>query len=145
MSIRQICVVGLGYIGLPTAALFASNGVKVHGVDLNKDVINCINQGKIHIVEPNLEQLVAKAVKDKTLSASSKAIISDAFIISVPTPLIRDNSKKESKPKPDLSFVKAAVSSIASVLKKGDLIILESTSPIGTSEKNFRVVVTLSS
>ncbi|MDO5691396.1 MAG: UDP-N-acetyl-D-mannosamine dehydrogenase [Pseudomonadota bacterium] len=125
---KTISVIGLGYIGLPTAAVFAASGVKVIGVDTNENVVNLINKGKIHIIEPGLEDVVKKAVKDKLLIAQSKPSHADAYLIAVPTPFHRDHE-------PDLSYIKTASKSIASVLKKGDLVILESTSPVGTTEQ----------
>jgi len=123
-----VSVVGLGYIGLPTAALIASNGIKVIGVDVDQDIVNNVNNGKIHIIEPNLEDLVFSAVEGGNLSAVLEPIDSDIFIVAVPTPF-KDGYK------PDLSFIKSAAKSIAKVLKTGNLVILESTSPVGTLEK----------
>ena len=134
MSFNTISVIGLGYIGLPTAAMIALQGKKVIGVDINQHTIDIINQGKIHIVEPKLEEAVQKIVKDGLLSARQNPISSDAFLIAVPTPFSPSQSKN-SVPKPDLSYIKSAIQSIAKVLKKGDLVILESTSPVGTTEK----------
>jgi len=125
---KKICVLGLGYVGLPTAAIFASRGVQVIGVDINEATVETINQGKIHIIEPGLELMVNEAVSMGELHADSQPQPSDAFIIAVPTPFKKAN-------KPDLSFIKAAARSIAPVLRKGALVILESTSPIGTTEK----------
>ena len=124
----QVSVIGLGYIGLPTAALIASKGIKVTGVDLNQDIVKKINKGKIHIVEPNLEELVKNSVLNRNLRATQLAEKADVFIISVPTPF------KEKK-KPDLSYIESAIKTIAPILEKGNLIILESTSPVGTTEK----------
>jgi UDP-N-acetyl-D-mannosaminuronic acid dehydrogenase len=128
MSFNRISVIGLGYIGLPTAAMFASKKVDVIGVDVNEHAVNTINQGKIHIVEPGLENIVQQAVKHGYLKAVMQAEPADAFLIAVPTPF-RDNHQ------PDLSYIHAASQSIAPVLKKGDLVILESTSPVGTTEQ----------
>ena len=125
---KKICVLGLGYVGLPTAAIFASRGVQVIGVDINETTVETINQGKIHIIEPGLDLMVNEAVNIEKLIADSQPQPSDAFIIAVPTPFKKAN-------KPDLSFIKAAARSIAPVLQKGALVILESTSPIGTTEK----------
>ena len=132
MTFKSVTVVGLGYIGLPTAAILASKGLQVFGSDINSSIVNKINEGKIHINEPYLEDLVDKVVKSGYLKASKKIHKSDAFIIAVPTPFCDSNSEI---PKPDISFIKSAIKSIAKVLKKGDLIILESTSPVGTTEK----------
>jgi UDP-N-acetyl-D-mannosaminuronic acid dehydrogenase len=123
----KICVIGLGYVGLPTAAVFASRGVEVLGVDINDHAVEMINDGKVHIVEPDLDILVKGAVAAGKLSAQTTPEPADAFIIAVPTPF------KENK-KPDLKFVKAAVESLAPVLKKGDLVVIESTCPVGTTD-----------
>ena len=125
---NKICVLGLGYVGLPTAAIFASRGVRVIGVDVNEITVETINQGKIHIVEPGLDIIVNGAVSTGKLVADPQPQPADAYIIAVPTPFKNAN-------KPDLSFVEAAARSIAPVLEKGALVILESTSPIGTTEK----------
>ena len=125
----KLCVVGLGYIGLPTAAIFASRGLEVVGVDINKHAVNTINRGEIHIVEPHLEAMVRDATQKGLLSARTVPIEADAFIIAVPTPFKGENHE------PDLKFIKSAVLSIAPLLSKGNLIILESTSPVGTTEK----------
>jgi len=128
MSFDVISVVGLGYIGLPTAAMFSAYGKKVIGVDVSPSVVETINRGEIHIVEPELDALVHKGVSSGLLRADLKPAVADAFLIAVPTPFREGNV-------PDLSFIENAVGSISSVLKKGDLIILESTSPVGTTEK----------
>jgi len=125
---KKICVLGLGYVGLPTAAIFASRGVQVIGVDINETTVETINQGKIHIIEPGLYLMVNEAVSMGKLIADPQPQPSDAYIIAVPTPLTKTNQ-------PDLTFIEAATRSIAPVLKKGALVILESTSPIGTTEK----------
>ena len=130
-TFNKVCVVGLGYIGLPTAAVIASRGMEVLGVDVSTYAVETINQGKIHIVEPDLDMLVQAAVMTGKLKAATVPDTADAFILAVPTPF------KEDK-KPDLSFIEAAVKSIAPFLKAGDLIILESTSPVGTTEKISR-------
>lgn len=125
---KKVAVVGLGYIGLPTALVLANSGVKVLGIDINEDAVNTINQGKVHIVEPDLDALVHKVVKNEYFYASIKPEPADVFIIAVPTPF-KDNHK------PDLSYIESAVKSISTVLKKGNLVILESTSPVGTTEQ----------
>lgn len=127
MSFNTISVIGLGYIGLPTAAIIASRGVKVIGVDINKDAVDTINRGEIHIVEPDLDMVVKAAVATGNLRATQHPEEADAYVMAVPTPL-RDNKE------PDVSYVKKAVKSICPLLKKGDLVILESTSPVGTTE-----------
>jgi len=123
-----ISVIGLGYIGLPTAAILASRGFNVIGVDVNQSTVDIINQGKIHIIEPDLDTLVNKVVKDNFLKSVTKPVEADIFIIAVPSPL-KDNYQ------PDLSYIKSASKAIASVLARGNLVILESTSPVGTTEK----------
>lgn len=129
MNSKKISVIGLGYIGLPTAAIFASHEIEVVGVDVNKSVVDTINNGEIHIKEPNLDLLVDQVVRGGFLRATTVAETSDAFLIAVPTPFIGDNKK------PDLSFIKSACMTIAPVLKSGNIVILESTSPVGTTEK----------
>lgn len=128
MSVGTICVVGLGYIGLPTAAVFASRKFKVVGVDVNQDVVDSINRGEVHIVEPDLDMVVNAAVMQGYLRATREAEPADAFLIAVPTPF------KGERHEPDLAYVETASKLIAPVLKKGDLVILESTSPVGTTE-----------
>ena len=127
-SLPTITVMGLGYIGLPTASLLAAKGFKVCGCDVNPRVVDTINAGKIHIVEPELDILVRGAVNSGQLSASLTPKPADVFIIAVPTPVQEDHS-------PDLSYVKAAALAIAPQLQPGNLVILESTSPVGTTEK----------
>jgi UDP-N-acetyl-D-mannosaminuronic acid dehydrogenase len=128
---RKVCIIGLGYIGLPTAALLANKGYDVLGVDINENVIKHINRGKVHIEETDLHILVSAAAKSGKLTAKSSPEEADVFIISVPTPFESDQNKRII---PDLSYVRAAVKSIAPFVKKGNLVILESTSPIGTTE-----------
>ncbi|MDX6917117.1 UDP-N-acetyl-D-mannosamine dehydrogenase [Pectobacterium carotovorum] len=128
MSFTTISVIGLGYIGLPTAAAFASRQKKVIGIDVNKLAVETINRGEIHIVEPDLDSLVKVAVENGYLQAMTKPVPADAFLIAVPTPFKGDHE-------PDLAYVQAAAASIAPVLKKGDLVILESTSPVGATEQ----------
>ncbi len=125
---KIISVIGLGYIGLPTATLFASRKKKVIGVDVNSYVVDIINQGKAHIVEPELDMLVHSAVTEGYLRATIQPEPADAFMIAVPSPFTDGH-------KPDLSYIEAASKAIAPVLAKGNLIILESTSPVGTTEK----------
>ena len=123
-----ISVIGLGYIGLPTAAILASTKVSVIGVDVNEKVVDTINKGEIHIIEPELDALVHSAVQNGNLRATSKPEKSDVFMLAVPTPF-------KANYKPDLSYIESACRAIAPVLKKGNLVILESTSPVGTTEK----------
>ena len=134
MTSGTISVLGLGYIGLPTAAMFAANEKNVVGVDTNEHVVATINAGKIHIVEPALGGIVNRAVNKGFLRATSSAESADVFIIAVPTPFFH-RADETVIPAPDLTHIKSAVKMIAKVLKKGDLIILESTSPVGTTEK----------
>lgn len=124
---ETISMVGLGYIGLPTATLFASRKKKVVGVDVSKHAVDTINQGKIHIVEPELDMLVHSAVTEGYLRATLTPEPADAFLIAVPTPF-KDGHK------PDLSYIESAAKAIAPVLAKGNLVVLESTSPVGATE-----------
>lgn len=133
MSFDTISVIGLGYIGLPTAAMFASKGKNVIGVDINQETIEIINAGKIHIIEPNLDVMVDKAVSQGFLKAVSSPEPADAFLISVPTPFLNLNANEI--PKPDLGYIESAAKALAPVLKKGDLVVLESTSPVGATEQ----------
>ena len=134
MTSKTISVIGLGYIGLPTAAMFASRGMKVIGVDVNQYAVDTINAGQIHIIEPELDKVVKKAVEAGFLKATTVPEPADAFLIAVPTPFLPAESK-DSIPQPDLSYIKSASFSVAKVLKKGDLVILESTSPVGATEQ----------
>ncbi|MDA0406786.1 UDP-N-acetyl-D-mannosamine dehydrogenase [Vibrio alginolyticus] len=133
MSFETVSVIGLGYIGLPTAAMFASRKKKVIGVDVNQHAVDTINEGKIHIVEPELDMIVNAAVCEGYLKATTLAEPADAFLIAVPTPFLPCD--EGDTPAPDLSYIKAASKAIAPVLKKGDLVILESTSPVGATEQ----------
>ena len=126
--VKDICVIGLGYIGLPTAALLANNGYNVHGVDVIQATVDTINKGKIHIVEPGLEDFVKKAVDNGKLKADTRPTKADVFIIAVPTPF-REGFV------PNLDYVISACKSIAPFVKSGDIVVLESTSPVGTTEK----------
>lgn len=134
MSFETISVIGLGYIGLPTAAMFAEYGKNVIGVDVNQNAIDTINRGEIHIVEPDLDAIVHKAVTDKKLKAVLTPEPADAFLIAVPTPFLPSKDKVDI-PQPDLKYIQSAAMAIAPVLKNGDLVILESTSPVGATEK----------
>ena len=134
MSFETISVIGLGYIGLPTAAMFASRKKKVIGVDVNQYVVDTINKGQIHIVEPDIDKLVHAAVTEGYLRATTMLEPADAFLIAVPTPFLPIGNKGDI-PKPDLKYIKLAANAISPVLKKGDLVILESTSPVGTTEE----------
>ena len=123
-----VSVIGLGYIGLPTAAVMSSKGVKVVGVDVNQHVVDNINQGKIHILEPELDVLVHKALQNKFFKAVTSPEEADVFMVAVPTPF-------KGNYEPDLSYIKSAAKAISTVLEKGNIVILESTSPVGTTEK----------
>lgn len=131
MKKKTVCVIGLGYIGLPTAALLANKGYNVAGVDVNEEVVSTINNGKIHIVEADLDALVKSAISSGKLKAFNKIQPSDVYIICVPTPFRKHNKI----PEPNIDHVLLATKSIAPFIKPGDLIILESTSPVGTTEK----------
>lgn len=128
MSINKVCFIGLGYVGLPTAALIASKGVQVHGVDINKEAVKTINSGKTHIEEADLQDIISSTIANGTLKADTKPEQADIFVIAVPTPFNTDKS-------PDLSYVLKAGENIAPFLEKGNLVILESTSPVGATEK----------
>jgi len=127
--IKTISVIGLGYIGLPTAAMFASRKVQVVGIDVNQAAVDKINRGEIHIVEPDLDIVVQSVVAAGYLRATLEAEPADAFLVAVPTPFKGEDHE------PDLSYIQAACKNIAPVLKPGDLIVLESTSPVGATEK----------
>ena len=124
----HICVIGLGYIGLPTAATFAAHEVTVTGVDVNEYAVEMINQGKIHIVEPDLDALVRDVVAKGTLSAQTTPVAADAYIVAVPTPFQENHE-------PDLKYIEAASKALAPFLTAGNLVILESTSPVGATEQ----------
>lgn len=124
----KVSIIGLGYIGLPTAAILASRKIHVLGVDINQTAVDTVNRGEVHFVEPELDAVIHKAVTDGYLQAKMQAQVADAFLIAVPTPFKTGHQ-------PDLSFIEAASQSIAAVLKKGDLVILESTSPVGATEQ----------
>jgi len=128
MNNTEVIMIGLGYIGLPTAALIAEGGTRVHGVDINQQVVDTINRGEIHIVEPSLADSVAKAVKNGFLKASTSPVQGNTYLIVVPTPF-------KDKNEPDISFVEAATKAIIPLLKESDLYIIESTSPVGTTDK----------
>lgn len=129
---ETICIVGLGYIGLPTAAVFASRKVKVIGVDVNQCAVETVNRGQVHIVEPDLDMIVHAAVTGGFLRATAKPEPAEAFLIAVPTPFKEGPSGPHH---PDMDYIESASKSIAPVLKKGDLVILESTSPVGATEQ----------
>ena len=130
---KQVVTIGLGYIGLPTSALIAQNRISVHGVDINQKVVDTINQGKIHIVEPSLDIAVAKAVKQQFLKADTKPVKANTYLIVVPTPFKGNHE-------PDISYVETATKSIIPLLDEDDLYIIESTSPVGTTEKMMKLI-----
>jgi UDP-N-acetyl-D-mannosaminuronic acid dehydrogenase len=129
----QVVIMGLGYIGLPTAALIASKKIHVHGVDVNKVVVDTINKGKIHIVEPDLDGLVHYSVQQGYLVAALLPKKADAFLVAVPTPFKGDHQ-------PDTTYVEKATRMVIPFLREGNLFILESTSPVGTTEKLARII-----
>ena len=133
-NFQRVAVLGFGYIGLPTAAVIASRGMKVIGIDTNERVIDTIKSGSIHIEEPDLDGLVQKVVSNGMLIATTRPEPADVFIIAVPTPI--DGDKR-----PDLRSVVAAVSSIVNSLAPGNIVIIESTVPIGTTEKLAKMIV----
>jgi len=136
MKNKTICVVGLGYIGLPTAALLASNGHQVFGVDVSTHAVETINQGLIHIIEPDLDAYVRSAVTAGRLKAFTSPQAGDVYMICVPTPF----HESDAIPKPNIDFVLAATRSIANYVKAGDMVILESTSPVGTTQRMAEVL-----
>ena len=129
----KVSVIGLGYIGLPAAALISGKGIPVHGVDINEKIVSTINSGKSHFIEPDLEGLVHNAVTKKLLVADTKPAEADVFVISVPTPILSDFN-------PDLNYVETAVKSVIPYLKKGNLLIIESTCPVGTTEQMAEMI-----
>lgn len=135
-NFKTVCVVGLGYIGLPTAATLATRGLDVIGLEVSQQVVDTVNNGEIHIVEPDLDVLVKGAVNAGKLKAITTPEPADVFIISVPTPINDDNT-------PDTTYILSAAETIAPVLEKGNLVILESTSPIGTIEKIISTIASL--
>lgn len=135
MQFKTISVIGLGYIGLPTAAIFASRKINVVGVDVSQHVVDTINRGEIHIVEPDLDMAVRSAVRDGYLKATTRPEPADAFLIAVPTPFKKSSIGQGCTPEPDLSYIEAASKALAPVLASGNLVILESTSPVGATEK----------
>ena len=132
-NIRSVCVIGLGYIGLPTAVMIASSGMKALGVDIRQDIVDQLNNGGAHFSEPGLDELLDKVVANGSLRGYVEPQPADCFIIAVPTPFNADHS-------PDLSYVDSAARAIAKVLKPGNLVILESTSPVGTTERVAKIL-----
>ncbi len=129
----KACFIGLGYIGLPTAIVAADNGIEVVGVDINSNVVETINKGKIHILEPRLEELCSRVIGKGTLKAQTEPQESDVYLIVVPTPFTGDHQ-------PDISYVESATRSVLPYLREGDLYIIESTSPVGTTEKMANLI-----
>src|SRR5262245_51629781 len=132
-DIRTVGVIGLGYIGLPTAVALASNGCVVEGVDVREVVVKAVDEGRSHFSEPGLDEALRECVHRGRLRSHAKPVPCDAFIVAVPTPLSEDHT-------PDLSYVEAAARSIAPILKAGNLVVLESTSPVGTTEELARLL-----
>lgn len=129
------CFVGLGYIGLPTAIIAAKSGIKIIGVDINQKVVDMTKEGKIHIAEPGLQELCEEVIKSGMLKASVTPVVSDAYFIIVPTPFKGNHE-------PDISYVQAATESVIPFLKEGDLYVIESTSPVGTTDKMMELIFT---
>ncbi|MBQ3595256.1 MAG: UDP-N-acetyl-D-mannosamine dehydrogenase [Bacteroidales bacterium] len=129
----RACFMGLGYIGLPTAIIAAKHGIDVIGVDINKEVVETTNEGKLHIIEPGLESLLKDVVTNGKLKAYTEPQICDAYFIVVPTPFKGDHE-------PDISYVEAATRMVVPLLKNNDLFVIESTSPVGTTEKMMKLI-----
>lgn len=135
ISNKTVCIMGLGYIGLPTAALLANRGYKVHGVDIDKHAVDIINQGKIHIVEPELDTFVHSAVGNSMLTAHLQPAEADIFMIAVPTPFHHDKiNPVTNSPIPNIDYIISAAQAIAPYVRPGNLVLLESTSPVGTTD-----------
>ncbi|MDY0195246.1 MAG: NAD(P)-binding domain-containing protein, partial [Sulfurovaceae bacterium] len=130
---KKICIIGLGYIGLPTAALLANRSYHVHGVDINQHAVDTINRGEIHIVEPELDTFVRSAVNSGKLRADTVPAEADVFILAVPTPF-HHTDIPDACPSPNIDYVIAATRSIAPYVREGNIVILESTSPVGTTD-----------
>ncbi|MDC0188070.1 UDP-N-acetyl-D-mannosamine dehydrogenase [Verrucomicrobia bacterium] len=133
MKDPEVVMMGLGYIGLPTAALIANGGVRVLGVDINSHVVETVNAGKVHIVEPELDKAVSRGVESGMLRANAEPASADVYLVVVPTPF-KDRNE------PDTSYVEAASRSLLKLLKPGDLFIIESTSPVGTTESMAEII-----
>lgn len=129
----KACFIGLGYIGLPTSIIAAKHGVEVVGVDINPKVVEMTNRGKLHIIEPGMEEILQEVVKAGTLRASTEPEVCDVYVVVVPTPFKGNHE-------PDISYVEAAVRKVIPLLKEGDLVIIESTSPVGTTEKMKNII-----
>ena len=133
MQTPKVTIIGMGYIGLPTAALIANNNIEVNGFDINQEVVETINKGEIHIIEPGLQEMVQEGVKNNFLKASTILQKGDVYLVVVPTPFKGNNE-------PDISFVEAATRNVITQLKEGDLFIIESTSPVLTTEKMADII-----
>ena len=131
----KVCFIGLGYIGLPTAIIAAKHGVQVTGVDINPKIVELTNQGKLHIIEPGMEEMLQEVVKSGILKASTIPEVCEAYFIVVPTPFKGNHE-------PDISYVKAATKAVIPLLKEGDLYVIESTSPVGTTDKMKQLIFT---
>lgn len=131
----KACFMGLGYIGLPTSIIAAKHGVKVVGVDINPQVVEMTNQGRLHIIEPGMKEMLQEVVNNGCLHASNTPEVSDAYFIVVPTPFKGDHE-------PDISYVESATRMVLPLLKQGDLYVIESTSPVGTTEKMAELIFT---
>ena len=131
----KACFMGLGYIGLPTAIIAAKHGIQVTGVDINPKVVELTNQGKLHIIEPGMEEYLQEVVKTGMLKASTTPEVSEAYFMVVPTPFKGNHE-------PDISYVEAATRAVLPLLKEGDLYVIESTSPVGTTDKMRDLIFT---
>ena len=131
----KVCFMGLGYIGLPTSIIAAKHGVKVVGVDINPQVVEMTNQGRLHIIEPGMKEMLQEVVNNGCLHASNTPEVSDAYFMVVPTPFKGDHE-------PDISYVESATRMVLPLLKQGDLYVIESTSPVGTTEKMAELIFT---
>ena len=131
----KACFMGLGYIGLPTSIIAAKHGVKIIGVDINSQVVNMTNQGRLHIIEPGMKEMLQEVVNNGCLHASNTPEVSDAYFMVVPTPFKGDHE-------PDISYVESATRMVLPLLKQGDLYVIESTSPVGTTEKMAELIFT---
>lgn len=129
----KACFMGLGYIGLPTAIIAAKNGVQITGVDINPEIVRQTNEGHLHIIEPGMEAMLQEVIANGMLHASTKPEVSDAYFMVVPTPFKGDHE-------PDVSYVEAATRAVLPLLKEGDLYVIESTSPIGTTEQMAELI-----
>ena len=129
----KACFMGLGYIGLPTAIIAAKHGIQVIGVDINPEVVDKTNNGCLHFIEPGLEDMLKEVVRDGVFHAALKPEHSDAFFIVVPTPFCGNHE-------PDISYVEAATRTVIPFLEEGNLFVIESTSPVGTTDKMAKII-----